>query len=161
MPGLLHLILRLQSSAQFLTDFRGSRPGWDPLLESISTVVEAAEIPECAKAAIKENVRSSANSAAKRDQLQALGDSIGIEIGADEHAAWKRRNKAAHGVPIAEGKELETIRDMKPLMVLFHRMLLAITGAADFYLDYASEGVPIRPLKEPPLSVVTPGNRSS
>lgn len=43
---------------------------------------------------------------------------------------------------------------MKLLMVLFHRMLLAITGAADFYLDYASPGIPIRPLKEPVPFVV-------
>jgi hypothetical protein len=127
---------------------------WDPLLKSISAVVDAAQIPEEVKAAIKGNVQNGANNVAKRDQLAALGDSIGITIGPDENDAWKRRNKAAHGVPIAEGKELETIRDMKLLMVLFHRMLLAITGAADFYLDYASPGVPIRPLKDrvPPVA---------
>ena len=59
---------------------------------------------------------------------------IKIEIGPDEDAAWRRRNKSAHGIPIPEGEELEAIRDMKLLMVLFHRMLLGITGAADFYL---------------------------
>jgi hypothetical protein len=122
---------------------------WDPLLESISAAIDAAQIPDEAKIAIRGNVQSGANNVAKRDQLTALGDSIKITIGVPEHDAWKRRNKAAHGVPIAEGRELETIREMKLLMVLFHRMLLAITGAADFYLDYASPRIPIRPLKEP------------
>ena len=122
---------------------------WDPLLKSISAAIDAAQIPDDAKIAIKGNVQSGANSVAKRDQLTALGNSIKITIGLPEHDAWKRRNKSAHGVPIAEGRELETIREMKLLMVLFHRMLLAITGAADFYLGYASPGIPIRPLKEP------------
>jgi hypothetical protein len=80
---------------------------------------DTALIPDDAKAAIKGNVKSGANNVAKRDQLKALGNSIKITIGTDEHVAWKRRNKAAHGVPIAEGKELETIRDMKLLMALF------------------------------------------
>ena len=126
--------------------------GWDPLFESISAVIDAANIPDPAKSAIKANVQSGTNQAAKRDQLQALGDAIGIVIGDDEHAAWKRRNKSAHGVPIVQSKELETIRDIKLLMVLFHRMLLAITGANDRYLDYATPGDPrtsIRPLKDP------------
>ena len=80
---------------------------WNPLLELISAAIDAARVPEDAKATIQENVKSGANSIAKREQLKALGDSIKITIGAGEHAAWKRRNKAAHGVPIADGKELE------------------------------------------------------
>ena len=41
---------------------------------------------------------------------------------------------------------------MKLLMVLFHRMMLAITGANDRYLDYATPGNPrftTRLLREP------------
>lgn len=81
--------------------------------------------------------------------LRELARLIRIEIGPDEDDAWKRRDLAAHGVPIPEGKELEAIRDMKLLMVLFHRLLLSITNAADEYIDYASSGLPTRRLKDP------------
>jgi hypothetical protein len=121
---------------------------WDQLLRDITAVIQTAPISEEDKAAVAEKIRSNANSAPKRDQLNSLAQMINIEIGADEEAAWRRRDKSAHGIPIPEGKELEAIRDMKLLMVLFHRMLLAITGAADCYNDYASPGIPMRPLKD-------------
>lgn len=126
---------------------------WDELLDTITAVVAKASISEEDKAAVSEKIKSNANSAPQRDLLKALTEMIKIEIGPDEDAAWRRRNKSAHGIPIPEGEELEAIRDMKLLMVLFHRMLLGITGAADFYLDYASPGIPMRPLKEPVPSV--------
>jgi hypothetical protein len=37
------------------------------------------------------------------------------------------------------------------------RRARAITGAADFYLDYASPGIPTRALKEPVPSVAPAG----
>jgi hypothetical protein len=125
---------------------------WKQLVEALNAVVEKASISEEDKAAVVDKIKSNANSAPKRDQLKAMAEMIKIEIGPDEDAASRRRNKSAHGIPIPEGKELEAIRDMKLLMVLFHRMLLAITGAAEFYLDYASSGIPMRHLKEPVLS---------
>jgi hypothetical protein len=101
-------------------------------------VIDGASIHNDAKAALKRKILEDMNSVPQRDLLKSVCRAINIEIGADEDAAWKRRNKAAHGVPIPEGEELLAIRDMKLLMVLFHRMLLAITGANDRYLDYAS-----------------------
>jgi hypothetical protein len=40
---------------------------------------------------------------------------IGIKPGPDEDAAWRRRDRAAHGLPIREGDELAAVRDMKLL----------------------------------------------
>jgi hypothetical protein len=87
---------------------------------------------------------------------------IGIVVGDDEHAAWKRRNKSAHGEPLLQEEVLPTIRDMKLLLVLFHRMLLAITGASDRYLDYATPGnprTPIRLLKDPVPPAAKPADK--
>jgi hypothetical protein len=75
--------------------------------------------------------------------------SIGIELGPDESSAWRRRDDASHGNEIEDGTELEAIRDMKLLNVLFHRMLLRITNAADYYYDYCTPGFPIRNLRDP------------
>jgi hypothetical protein len=92
------------------------------------------------------------NDVSQRDLLKSVCRDIGIVIGTDEDAAWKRRNKAAHGAALPLEEVLPTIRDMKLLLVLFHRMLLAITGANERYLDYATPGtprIPIRLLREP------------
>jgi hypothetical protein len=92
----------------------------------------------------------------QRERLRAIAQALNITIGDDEDAAWKRRDQAAHGLPIPEGKELEAIRDMKLLTGLFHRLLLGITGTADSYIDYASPGIPGRLLREPVPSAAPP-----
>ena len=124
-------------------------PTWKELLAEMSGLIAATTIPNGAKKTLTDKIRSGTNSVPPRERLREIAKQIKIDIGAGEDAAWKRRNLAAHGVPIPEGKELEAIRDMKLLMGLFHRMLLSITGAADEYIDYASPGLPSRRLKEP------------
>ena len=62
--------------------------------------------------------------------------------------AWRRRNDAAHGIAMETGEELEVIRDIKLLKVMFHRMVLRIINGAD-YRDYATQGFPIRKLADP------------
>ncbi len=47
------------------------------------------------------------------------------------------------------GEELDVIRDIKLLKVMFHRMVLRILNGADNYLDYATPGFPIRKLADP------------
>jgi hypothetical protein len=125
------------------------RAGWKDLRAKLVDAIEEAPIDDEAKAAFTRKILDNMNSVPQRDLLKSVCRAIKIDIGKDEDAAWKRRNKAAHGVPFPESETLAAIRDAKLLMVLFHRMLLAITGTADFYLDWASSGVPIRPLREP------------
>jgi hypothetical protein len=125
---------------------------WRPLRKDIIAVIEEASISDDAKAAFKKKVLENMNDVSQRDLLKSVCRDIGIVIGTDEDAAWKRRNKAAHGAALPLEEVLPTIRDMKLLLVLFHRMLLAITGANERYLDYATPGtprIPIRLLREP------------
>lgn len=91
----------------------------------------------------------------QRRLLDQVVNSIGIQLGTDESEAWKGRNDAAHGNEIENGTELDAIRDTKILNVLFYRLHLRITNAADAYFDYVTPGFPpVRNLKEPvpPLS---------
>jgi hypothetical protein len=125
------------------------RPKWDELLAALSKAINSASIPDDAKETLTGKIRSGTNSTPPRERLRAISQALNITIGDDEDAAWKRRDQAAHGLPIPEGKELEAIRDMKLLTGLFHRLLLSITGAADSYIDYASTGLPPRSLKDP------------
>jgi hypothetical protein len=73
-----------------------------------------------------------------------------LRIGEGESAAWRRRNKAAHGKAIPTGSELDAIQDTKFLRGLFDRMLLKLVDASDGYIDYGTLNFPIRPLADPP-----------
>jgi hypothetical protein len=126
-----------------------AREKWKELQAAIVRVIADADISEDSKQALTENLRG-INRVSQRTSLKAVLHAIDLELGSDEDAAWKRRNDAAHGLPIPEGDELIAIRDTKLLKGLFHRMLLRISNAADSYVDYASLNMPYRKLREPP-----------
>jgi hypothetical protein len=125
------------------------RSTWKEMMVRIAEAVSASSISTEDREVIIDKIRSDTNRTPQRERLRELARLLKIEIGADEDAAWKQRDLAAHGVPTPEGNELAAIRDMKLLMVLFHRLLLSITGAADEYIDYLSPGLPRRRLKDP------------
>jgi hypothetical protein len=81
--------------------------------------------------------------------MDAILKDIGIALDLDESQAWNRRNDAAHGVAMEDGEELDVIRDIKLLKVMFHRMLLRMINGADTYHDYATPGFPVRKLADP------------
>jgi hypothetical protein len=111
--------------------------------------IDGAEISDQAKAALKVKL-ATFNTVDQRPRLKAVMAAIGLQLGVDEDAAWRRRNKAAHGTPVAEGEELAAIRDMKLLKGLFGRLLLRITNAADQYIDYTSPRFEYRSLASAP-----------
>jgi hypothetical protein len=76
-------------------------------------------------------------------------ESLQIELGEREKKAWKRRNVAAHGSDTEANQVVDLIRDLEILRIRFHRILLSITRASDFYYDYFSLGHPTRKLTEP------------
>ena len=49
------------------------------------------------------------NSIDQRQRLKSIMAALNLQLGEDEDAAWRRRNKAAHGTPIPEGQELSAI----------------------------------------------------
>ncbi len=105
-------------------------------------------IPEENKKALSANI-GNLNRAPQRIIMDRLLKSINIQLGADEEQAWKRRDDAAHGNEMEDGRELKVIRDTKLLRVLFHRILLRMTNASGTYHDYCTPGFPIRNLHDP------------
>jgi hypothetical protein len=74
---------------------------------------------------------------------------LNLTIGAPERAAWKQRNRIAHGSFVADGDFIELIRDVKLLKIIFHRIVLRLTNASEYYCDYYSVGFPNRKLADP------------
>jgi hypothetical protein len=120
--------------------------------EILKAAIADAQIPDDRKIALKANLNG-INRLPQRAILKEVLRTIGITLGEDEYNAWNRRNDAAHGKPVPEGDELAAIRDMKLLRGLFNRMLLRISNAADYYIDYVSLNHPHRQLQDP----VSPG----
>jgi hypothetical protein len=129
-----------------------SRRVWKTLRRAMASSIEQTDISEEAKKALARQL-GNINQVDQRTLLKGVFAALDIQLSEDEDAAWRRRNKAAHGMPIPEGQELAAIRDTKLLRGLFQRMLLRITNAADQYIDYTSPSHPFRRLEEAPPAV--------
>jgi hypothetical protein len=127
---------------------------WKALRTDLAAAIDMTDILAEAKAALKENL-STLNNIDQRRRLKSMMAALSLQLGDDEDAAWRRRNKAAHGTPILEGQELAAIRDMTLLRGLFQRLLIRITNAADQYIDYASPNHDYRFLKDAPPNAPT------
>ncbi|WEQ54296.1 hypothetical protein LV564_01035 (plasmid) [Komagataeibacter nataicola] len=122
---------------------------WKILRAALRDVIASADVSVEVKEALKDKLPSF-NGIDQRQRLKDVMATLNLELGEDEDAAWRRRNKAAHGMPIPQGEELAAIRDMKLLRGLFQRLLLRITNAADQYIDYSSPNHNYRPLRQAP-----------
>jgi hypothetical protein len=67
----------------------------------------------------------------------------------ERESAWQRKNDAAHGNDVETQDLPDLIKDLMILRLRFHRLLLSITKASDFYYDYFSLGHPVKRLGEP------------
>jgi hypothetical protein len=81
------------------------RTTWKRLRTNMAAAIDDAEISDQAKAALKVKL-ATFNTVDQRPRLKAVMAAIGLQLGGDEDAAWRRRNKAAHGTPVPEGEEL-------------------------------------------------------
>lgn len=129
-----------------------AREEWKALKTVLSGAIDCAVIPEEAREALKDKL-TTFNSIDQRQRLKDIMATLNLELSEDEDAAWRRRNKAAHGAPIPEGQEVAAIRDMKLLRGLFQRLLLRMTNAADQYIDYASPNHDYRHLNTAPPAI--------
>jgi hypothetical protein len=125
---------------------------WKKLKGALSGIIADADVSDEAKQTLQRNLHTF-NDINQRQRLKDIMAALNLELGKDEDAAWRRRNKAAHGMPIPQGQELAAIRDMKLLRGLFQRLLLRITNAADQYVDYASPNHNHRPLCQAPPTI--------
>jgi hypothetical protein len=74
------------------------RADWKTLRAAMAAAIDGSKMSDEAKAALKAKL-ATFNTMDQRPRLKAVMAAIGLQLGIDEDAAWRRRNKAAHGTP--------------------------------------------------------------
>lgn len=119
---------------------------WNKIRSALETSLTHLELPPKILEMFKSKVRN-LNSRSQQSTSKDLMDELGLVLSSREKQAHNARHESAHGKD--DEVDVEWIRDLKLLRVLFHRILLAITQANDEYYDYFTLGNPIRKVKEP------------
>ena len=70
-------------------------------------------------------------------------------IGEVEREALRERNKTAHGNRYQSSDYSQLPMKMNALYTLYNRLVLKITGASDYYIDYSTHGYPVRHIDQP------------
>jgi hypothetical protein len=124
------------------------KDAWKQLKASAEAAVGGLETDNDTKQLLR-NKLAGLNEPPHSVMTDRLVQVLDIELGESEKKAWKRRNDAGHGKDISPDQYVELIRDIKLLRVRFHRLILSMTNASDFYYDYFSLGRPTRKLRDP------------
>jgi hypothetical protein len=120
---------------------------WNEIRAGLEKVIKDSRLP-ADRAEIFINKINNLNEMTSRMVSDKVMAEIGISLNGVETDAWKRRNTAAHGGEISQESMLRNIRETKLLRLIFHRILLKLTGASDTYNDDFTIGHPVRPLSE-------------
>ncbi|WP_158808190.1 hypothetical protein [Beijerinckia sp. L45] len=118
---------------------------WEQLRSILTTWLDTAA-PSSAIRPILEGKISSLNAAPAGLTLARVFDALGLDLGDVERKAWQARNRAAHGA--GSPRRIEVILHGKVLRLMVHRLLAAITGCSDRYVDYHGLDFPIRNLAD-------------
>lgn len=121
-------------------------PTWEKIRPALETSLAPLGLPSKTLDIFKNKVRN-LNSRTQHSTSKDLMDELGLVLSSREKQAHDARHESAHGKD--DEVDIEWIRDLKLLRVLFHRILLAMTRANDEYYDYFTLGNPIRKVKEP------------
>jgi hypothetical protein len=119
---------------------------WEKIRSALETSLTSLELPPKTLEVFTHKVRN-LNSRSQHSTSKDLMDELGLVLSSREKQAHNARHESAHGKD--DEVDIEWIRDLKLLRVLFHRILLAMTQANDEYYDYFTLGNPIRKVKEP------------
>jgi hypothetical protein len=117
------------------------------LKAEVLAIIEAKNFPEPIKFILR-NKAADLNSAPRKLANERFFKSLSLEMGEAEQDAWKRRNDAAHGNETDPNSYRQLIRDIKLLKNVLHRIVLTISAASDYYIDYYSLNFPFRKLQE-------------
>jgi len=127
---------------------------WSPVSDEIKKVISDKLIVENSDADSKKLIDiithkiNNLNQTPERELSKRFLDSLRIRLSEKEQNAWIQRNRAAHGSKTDAIDYIKLIKDTKLLRVLCNRVLLAITGASNQYIDYYSINFPIKNLEE-------------
>ena len=121
-------------------------PTWEKIRAALETSLAPLALTPKTLDVFKSKMRN-LNSRSQHSTSKDLMDQLGLVLSSREKQAHDARHESAHGKD--NEVDVEWIRDLKLLRVLFHRILLAMTQANDEYYDYFTLGNPIRKVKEP------------
>lgn len=110
---------------------------------------------------LEENLQISSEVKILKDKLSQLNDKssnmkyneffelISLKKGKVEEAALRERNKPAHGTRYLPDQYRGLSITTDALYTLFNRIVLKLTDASDYYIDYSTYGHPVRHIDEP------------
>jgi hypothetical protein len=110
---------------------------------------------------LEENLQISSEVNILRNKLSQLNDKssnmkyddffelISLKNGKVEKAALRERNKPAHGTRYLPDQYPGLSITTDALYTLFNRIVLKLTDASDYYIDYSTYGHPVRHIDEP------------
>jgi hypothetical protein len=119
---------------------------WEKIRSALDTSLAPLGLPSKTLETFKNKVRN-LNSRSQHATSKDLMDELGLVLSNREKQAHNARHESAHGKD--DEVDIEWIRDLKLLRILFHRVLLAMTQANEEYYDYFTVENPIRKVKEP------------
>ena len=119
---------------------------WGRIRSALETSLDPLDLPSKILETFKNKVKN-LNLRSQHSTSKDLMHELGVVLSSREKQAHNARHESAHGKD--NDVDVEWIRDLKLLRVLFHRILLAMTHANDEYYDYFTLGTPVRKLKEP------------
>lgn len=131
----------------FQTKLVSNKKDWQELHSKFVAIVEAAGLPADVQTILVNKI-GGLNSVPASKLSEQVFDRLGIRLGELENRAWRRRHIAAHG-DLSDDDPVATIKETKLLKIIFHRLLLKMTGGSDLYRDYYTLNFRNRKLEEP------------
>jgi len=120
---------------------------WKRFRQEILQALSSLELNEVEKTVLENKIKA-LNQTPQSILTKRFLSSLDMNFSKAEKDAWQQRNNAAHGNEIENGSEIQLIRELKILQVIFHRVLLKIVGGGEYYIDYHSIGFPIKSLSK-------------
>jgi len=120
---------------------------WKSIRKSILKVLANLKLDETENKILEDKINL-LNQTPQSILIERFIDNLGLQFSELEKAAWKNRNYAAHGNEIKDGSEIQLIRELKILKLIFHRVFIKIIGGVDYYIDYYSIGFPVKLITE-------------
>lgn len=122
---------------------------WQAIEARLLAALENCDLEADTKEISSNKIRHNLNQTPPTKLQDRMFAELGLILGDVERGAWKRRNQAAHGQPVDDTIAIDVIRETKLLKVIFHRMIMSITGANMLYYDEYTVGRPVRKLSDP------------
>ena len=123
-----------------------------PLMDLLGQIQNQPDLylnsEECKNLDIIRNKIKNLNQKSSNMKYSSFFEALNLSIGPVELEALKERNRPAHGYRYRTSEYHKLSMSIEALYSLFARLVLRITEASNFYIDYSTYGHPIRRIYE-------------